>query len=515
MYSRLFSAQPSTSEADLIKIETNISIKKSGTPQINIVGLPDKAVEEAKDRVHSAIENINFNKLSSEFKNLKDLFGKVTISLSPADIKKTGSIFDLPIAIAYLAAWEEVKPSSKDLFVGELSLNGDLHKVNGVLSIAKTAKKYGFKRLFLPYKNAKEAALIKGIKVYPIKNLLDLILFLRSELDIKTEKTVDFKKLLFHEEQEGVLLDDIKGNELAKRALTLAAAGRHNIAFYGPPGTGKTLLARALRNLIPPLTYEESLEVTGIYSAAGVLHETVITKAPFRAPHHSSSYASIIGGGVNIKPGEVTLAHKGVLFLDEFPEFDRRVINSLREPLEEKKVRINRASGNVEFPADFILVIAMNPCPCGFYGTDKCVCSYSEINKYQNKISGPIKDRIDIWVKVDKVEYEKLLDDKDENLEHREAQQLIKKAANIQKERYGTGSFYNSSLNVKNINKYLKLDKENKSLLNEYAKSLDLSARAYHKTIKLARTIADVEGSEKIEERHILEALSFKEPKFD
>ena len=509
-YSKVFSSQTSAVKAKLIELELNIS---QGQPQINIVGLPDKAVEEAKDRVSSALENSNFEK-STEFKTLKALFGKITISLAPADLKKNGALFDLPLAIAYLLAQEEIKEPKidleKTLFLGELALDGRIKPVKGALSAAKLASELGFKTLILPKANAKEAAFVDAVDVYGFEHLADLVEFLRAKRSVQKEPPLSLPQNFV---KPKVLLDDIKGQALAKRALTIAAAGGHNMALFGPPGTGKSMLAKVFAELLPPLSKQEALEVTMIHSAAGVLRETVLFRPPFRAPHHSASYVSVIGGGANISPGEVTLAHKGVLFMDEFPEFDRRVINALREPLEERKITVARASGSETFPADFLLIVALNPCPCGFYGTSKCSCSISAVQRYQAKISGPIADRIDIWVNVDQVEYKKLLsDEKRSAKEHNLALKQIKKARALQNRRFTNNNYkLNAKMSAAAINKYIKLGSRETEILNTAAEKMGLSARAYHKVLKLARTIADLDEAEKIEEAHILETLSYRE----
>ena len=504
MYARLYSAQADLHEAKLITVE--ISKSNKGASSATIVGLPDKAVEEAKDRVSAAIENSSFEK-RSDFKSLNSNFSQITISLAPAGLKKTGSVFDLPIAILYLYVLEELDNlPDKVLFAGELALDGSLRPINGVLSIAEFAEKAGFDAIVVPKANAKEAA-VSNIPVYAFSSLDEIVFHMRRKKIKQPEKKTQIKI----ESKYNITIDEIKGQELAKRALSIAAAGRHNIAFYGPPGTGKSLLSKALLSLLPPISKNDAIELTKIYSFAGINNGDIINKTPFRAPHHSSSYVSIVGGGAKLMPGEISFAHKGILFMDEFPEFDKRVINALREPLEEQKINISRAVGSKTFPADFLLVVAMNPCPCGYYGTNKCNCSITQINRYQSKISGPIADRIDLWIKVDKIEYEKLLDKK-VSPEKRHEQERIKilKAREMQSKRYGN-NIQNSRLSVKNIDKYIILGRKEKTLLLHSAERLSLSARAIHKVLKLARSIADLEVEEKIKEEHILEALSYRE----
>ncbi len=509
MYAKVFSAQSSATEAKLVELE--LSLKDKGVHQLSIVGLPDKAVEESKDRVSAALDNAEFEK-SSNFTSPKSYFGKVTVSLSPAELKKSGSLFDLPFALAYLFALGEIEYLPQDtLFVGELALDGSIKHVNGILSILILAKEKGFKRAVIPKANHFEAVASDDLKVSAYDNLSDLI------SDLRNKKLSDSKiNTVTHETYKPkFLLDDIKGQKIAKRALTIAAAGAHNIALYGPPGTGKSMLSKLLSELLPNLSRQESLEVSKIYSAKGLLKDTLIKRPPVRVPHHSASHVAILGGGANISPGEISLAHKGVLFLDEFPEFDKRVINALREPLEERKITVSRATGSEIFPADFVLVVAMNPCPCGFYGTNKCSCSAAAIQRYQNKISGPIADRIDIWVELNQVEYDKLLDKKERSAkEHNEALNLINTARNAQKKRYGEYPLLNSQLSVAAINKFIELERDVKELLDSASEKMGLSARAYHKVLKLSRTIADLNASDKISEEHILEALGYREKNF-
>ncbi len=493
-----------------MSIELNIS---SGQPQFNIVGLPDKALDEAKDRVNAAIENSGFDKRDNSFRSPKSNPQRITVSLAPAELPKSGSIFDLAIAIAYLEAQKELdRTEGTDMFLGELALDSTVQAVRGVLSAAVLAKNKGFKRLFVPKANAKEAALIGGIDVYPVEDLTSLISFLRGDDSalLKEEKT-EVAKIKKHRHTR-LLLDDVKGQEHAKRALQIAAAGGHNIAFYGPPGTGKSMLAKVFSSLLPDFDEQSVIELTGIYSSAGLLKEgEIVTRPPFRSPHHSSSYVSIVGGGAQIKPGEITLAHKGVLFMDEFPEFDKRVINALREPLEERKITVSRAAGSEIFPANFILIAALNPCPCGYYGSSKCTCSANSIQRYQAKISGPVADRIDIWVSVYEVDYDKLLENgKRVSTEHKNALEKIKAAQQIQKRRF-TGNILNAHMSAPALNKYVKLDNSLKKLLNSASERMALSARAYHKVLKVARSIADIENSADIKEEHILEALSYRE----
>lgn len=514
-FAKTFSAQTVGLGAKIIDVEIDLS---KGLNAFTIVGLPDKGVEESKDRVSASIKNSGYD--SPKSKNQK-----VVVSLAPADIKKEGPAFDVAISIAYLLASEDIKfDSKKKLFLGELSLDGNLRKINGVLPIIAEAKSRGFNEVYLPKDNAVEAALVSDINIYGAENLKEIIDHLNKKIQKDNkEKILEIKKILvqpqteINSNEEEMLIDmgEIKGQETAKRGLEIAAAGGHNIAMYGPPGTGKTMLAKAFSYILPPLSFDEILEITSIHSVAGTLKNNIITKPPIRAPHHTASYVSIVGGGSTPKPGEVTLAHGGVLFLDEFPEFDRKVIETLREPLEEGEISISRAKGTHMFPANFILIAAMNPCPCGNFGskTKECVCKPQDLLRYQRKISGPIVDRIDMWVEVSQINYEKLGEKESDKKETPEIKERIIKARKIQKERFEKAKRKiktNSEMEAKDIGKISLLDEKAKEVLNTSAKKLDLSARAYHRVIKLARTIADLDNSEEINTSHILEALQYR-----
>ncbi len=518
--SKIYSAQANLLNAQIIDIEVDLS---RGLHSFSIVGLADKSVDESKDRVSAAIKN-------SGWKSPKNKNQKVVVSLAPADVKKEGPIFDLPIALAYLIAAEEIKADFKNrLFIGELSLDGGLRGVKGALPITQKAKKSGFKEIFLPKENAEEASNISGIKVYGAETLLDVI----KHINTKEIVGEDGEKILEHKELKPfvnkkkkiqnleVELDfaDVKGQEAAKRGLEIAAAGGHNILMYGPPGTGKTMLARAFTYLLPALSFEDKLEVTSIYSIGGMLNESLVEHPPFRSPHHTASYVSLVGGGANLKPGEVTLAHKGVLFLDEFPEFDKKVLESLRQPLEDREVTVSRAKGSVKYPAHFILVATMNPCPCGNYGVKgkECTCSAQAIERYKRKLSGPIVDRIDLWVEVSKVEHQKLTDARELHEGTEKIKPRVLNARKIQESRFKSGKLKvktNAELTARDLVKHIVLKDSVKELLNKSAKQLDLSARSYHRIIKIARTIADLGGSREIEENHILEALQYRPKKY-
>ena len=509
-FSRVYSAQTNLLKGQIITIETDLS---RGLHSFNIVGLPDKAVEESKDRVSSAIKN-------SGYKSPKSTNQKIIVSLAPADFKKEGPFFDLAVALGYLLSSGEINfAPEKKIFLGELSLNGELQSIRGALPLVEEAKNNGFEEIFLPKQNTKEAALIDGVKIFGASNLKEVInhLNLKQETDINKnfklspeEKTIIKKGI----KKYNIDFSDIRGQEGAKRGLEIAAAGGHNIAMTGPAGTGKTMLARVFSQILPELDNNEILEITSIHSIAGTLKDNLLTEPPFRAPHHTASHVSIVGGGVYPKPGEITLAHRGVLFLDEFPEFEKRVIESLRQPLEDNIVNISRAKGSAVFPSNFILIAAMNPCPCGNLGSEnkECICRPSDLARYQRKLSGPIMDRIDIWVQVGNVDYQKLggesSGEKTRTIKKRVAGARQRQEKRFKKFRRNIKN--NSAMNVKDITKITPLGIEVRELLNQSAGKLSLSARAYHRVIKLARTIADLEESEEIKTSHLLEALQYR-----
>jgi len=526
-FARVYSAQVNLLFGQIVTIEVDLS---RGLHSFSVVGLPDKAVDESKDRVSSAIKN-------SGFKSPKAKNQKIIISLSPADLKKEGPFFDLAIALSYMLASGDLKFNpEKKIFLGELGLDGTLRRIRGALPLVQEAKKMGFEEIYLPKENAVEAALVSGIKIYGANNLSEVVEHLSLSEPSKissgprkgvSQTTQKFSSLTeagiipqpkteinYEKEMKGADFCDIRGQEGAKRGLEIAAAGGHNIAMYGPPGTGKTMLARAFSGLLPDLDLEEVLEITGIHSVSGATRGELVCAPPFRSPHHTSSYVSLIGGGTYPKPGEVTLAHRGVLFLDEFPEFEKRVLESLRQPLEDNIVCISRAKGSAIFPSNFILVAAMNPCPCGNTGNKQkaCICKPSDLDRYKRKLSGPIMDRIDLWVSVGNIDYKKLGEEstgeKSKNIKDR-----VLNARKKQKERFeklDRKINLNSEMNVKDLSTFVKLEDEVRNLLDESATSLALSARAYHRVIKIARTIADLENSDDIKQNHILEAIQYR-----
>ena len=500
MYSKTNTTTLIGLDGKLVEVESDIT---SGLPSFTIVGLPDSSIKESRDRVRVALINSGYRFPA----------GRITINLSPADLKKEGTQLDLPIAISLLGSMGVINFDYEEyIILGELSLDGRIVPIRGALAMVIAMRELGFTKFIIPADNRDECAIISDIEIYPFDKLTDLVAFLNKEKKVKAYE-IDLSKIT-EEKSYDYDFKDLKGQESLKRALQIAAAGNHNVLMIGAPGSGKTFSAKHLPTILPDMSFDEKVEVTKIYSIMGLLDSGhLVNERPFRAPHHTSSEVALIGGGHSVpRPGEITLAHKGVLLLDEFPEYRKNVIEALREPLENKEINVARSQASVKYPADFILIAAMNPCPCGNYGNPlkECTCSFNEIRRYLNKISSPILDRIDIHIEIKPVKYEDLKDDA-KSKSSAELKKEVVRARLIQEERYKNDKIStNSELNTNQMKKYIKLSEDVEKIAKMAFNKYNFSVRSFNKIIKMSRTIADLEGSKEIESKHLLEAIRYR-----